>query len=583
MTFYKITSCFLFFSICFSNSKASIFPADNSRLHYTTVYFQENFFPGAKKYNLVLGKDSLFSAEDNALKGSGSDLPAFWMHDLEWGQNYFWRVDAFDQAGKKIAFGKVHAFKICSIVTDNFDEVKLITRTNKPGKYGTELIAADYARSIFNRDGKAMWTLPAIESVIDRKTQIRDLKMTSQNTITFLAGKTPIEIDFEGNVIWKGPDHFIFEGDTITFHHEFKKDNNGNYYILGSRFVYRKLLVKLPDSIVKNEDMVKITDTAVYRKIETSILLKLDKDNKLLWFWDSNDYLQDIDLNYKRSGSGFPNFSSHANAFSVNEEGTMAYVGFRDLSRLVKIEIKTKKVVCSYGEKYPSGEAKFYNNLFRFQHGANITAHNTLLILNNNNVRSGAITSVVEFSDHPAKMKDSVLLWKFGLNFDTLTNGKSVKGGNVEALQNSNLLVCAGELNRIFEVTRNKEVVWDAFIYYRTKKDTLWRAFSQYRASAFKRVAFNHFVSEVKEFKIKNNKVLINYYIHNTGNLSDSYFIEILNENNVALKKQKCGPVKENSFINRQLQVQLSENRGGKISVRVTSVGNPKITEKVKN
>ncbi len=562
------------------SSISSVLPADKSLIHYTTVYFEEDFLKGAKNYNLVLSSDSLFKNIITLKNFVKNELPAFWVPDLEWGHIYYWKVDAFAQNGAVVKQGKLHRFKITEIMTGNFDDVKLTINTNKPGKQSGGFIAIDNARTIYDRNGKAVWTLPKIPGLIDDWVQTRDLKMTKDNTLTLLVKQTPVEIDFEGNVLWKGPDPFVLNKDTIVFHHDLKKDGEGNYYVLGNKFVYRKLLVKLPQDVITNEDMVRITDTAVYRKTEIGVLLKFDKSNRLLWYYDLGSYLQDIDLNYKKSASGFPNFNSHANAFSINGQGTMAYIGLRDLSRIIKINIKTKAVIATYGEKYPSGEAQFCNNLFRSQHDAHVTGHNSILVFNNNSLRSGGVSSVVEFRDSFGA-KDSSLLWKLELDFDTLTKGKSMKGGNVLELANSNLFVCAGELNRIFEVTRSKEIVWDAFIWLRTKQDTLWKPFPQYRASLLGSLIKHHFMIRLEDVKKNKNTVSVNYSIYNTGNYSDNYIIEIIDENNTVLKAQRTGRINYNGSFKSSIQYSKSDKYSGNLYLRITSVGNSALVEKV--
>jgi hypothetical protein len=578
MTFCKIYRFTILFVICFSTLNARIIPADQSTIHYTTVYFQEDFFTGSENYRILLSKDSLFENLISTGKLQASELPAFWISDLEWGQTYFWKVNAYNKTGNVIKPGKAHKFKILAITTRNFDEVKLTVNINKPGKHSAGFIAIDNARSVFDRTGKALWTIPPIEGLVDDNTQVRDLKMTKEHTFTFLAGKIPVEIDFEGQVIWKGPDPFVLNNDTITFHHDLKKDRAGNYYVLGNKYVYRKLLSHLPEDVIRNEDMVKITDSAVYRKTEIGLLLKFDKNNKLLWCFDFDSYIKDIDLNYKKTMSGFPNFNSHANAFSINKQGTMAYVGFRDLSRIVKVDIKTKKIVSAYGEKFPSGEAQFCNNLFRSQHDACITNHNSILVFNNNGSRSGGISSVIEFKDTFGP-KDSILIWKLELGFDNLTSGKSLKGGNVAELQNSNLFVCAGELNRIFEVTRAKEIVWDAFIYSRGKKDTLWQAFPQYRASVLEKLINHHFMVRSDGFKNQENATVINYFIYNTGNFPDQYLVEVLDEKGIILKEQLTVQIEKNSSLKKNLEVGPKGKYAGNLSLRITSLSSGKRSE----
>ncbi len=77
----------------------------------------------------------------------------------------------------------------------------------------------------------------------------------------------------------------------------------------------------------------------------------------------------------------------------------------------------------------------------------------------------------------------NLVLWEFALDFDTLGKDRSGSGGNVTELPNSNILLCGGQLNRILEVSKKKEVVWDAFIYSLGKTDSVWKPMQNYRCS----------------------------------------------------------------------------------------------------
>lgn len=425
----------------FSKTQALILPAENAVVYSTSVYFEESIVPKASSYKLFIFEDSLLNVPVKLNGQKSCSWPAFIAGELGWAKKYFWKIQAFAPDGKLMSDGKTHAFRITAIKSVNFDEVKMRVNKNLTGRNSGGYIFVDNSRCLFNREGKAVWTVPPVTGIVDENAQqVRDFKMTKEGNITFIAERVPLEIDFDGRVIWKAPFPFYYKGDSVFYHHEFRKDNTGNYYVLGGRLLYRKLLLKLPDEVVKNEDMVKITDSAVYRKTEVSMVLKFNKEGKLIWSWDSNDYIQDVDLNYKRNGEGFPNFNSHANAFSIDEKTGILYVGFRDLSRIVQVDMKTGKVLNSYGEKYPSGDAKMANDLFRAQHDAGATGRGTLLIFNNNGARvntregRGGISSVIEMRLTPAKPGD-ILLWQFNLDFDTLTRGKSLKAGNINEMK----------------------------------------------------------------------------------------------------------------------------------------------------
>jgi hypothetical protein len=535
-----------------------VIPADNSRLNYSTVYFEESFFEKAFTYELRLFKDSLVKGSQ-PFRTAVSQVPAFSLHDLPWGTDYFWRLVYYDSLKNEVGRSNMHNFSIQKLVLSHLDEVRLAVRLNKESANAGGVICVDYSRSVFNRMGEALWTIPAEDSAMGINVQIRDLRITDDNTVTFLTGKAPLEIDLEGHVLWKAPFPFVFNGDTIQYHHDFQKTKRGTYMVLGLRKVWRPVLQKYDTSLFRQSD-ARIKNGTVYLGTQLSQLFEFDKKGRLIWFWDSNDYITDEDLNYKKTNTGIPNFATHANAFGENADGSKVYVGFRDLSRIVKIDKKTKRAERSWGEKYP-GSNQEAGDLFRKQHGSTITSHGSILILNNNSyVKDGGVSSVMELRDDSVKGKEP-LLWKFDLNFDSLTKGKSVSGGNVVELPNGNLLVCAGTLNRIFEVTRNKEIVWDAFVELKRKGEQRWEASPQYRANWIAALRYDHFVVK----KTSPQKLLI----YNTGSHTDTYDFEV-NLNN-GRKMPISKPVKLEAGASAEVILQQVAVRNQKGTVTVTS------------
>lgn len=548
-----------FLVLCFVQTYGEIIPADNSLINYTTIYFQENFSEQASYYELYVYKDSTALTE-KVFKKSRNTVPAFWIEGLQWQSSYHWSVKAFDKSGKELNAGNSHFFKIHGYISSRFSDTRLNIKTNKKDKHAGGLISPDYARAIYNREGDMVWTFPKIDSLVNSDSQIRNVLVTKENTITFLTEKHALEIDYKGKVLWKAPFPFVLNKDTISYHHDFKKTGRGTYMVIGSKKSYRKLSGNYKEETSLGEFGIKAIGGILYRLTEISVILEFDSTGKLLWYWDSGDYLQDVDLNYKKAVNGYPNMSSHMNAFNENEEGTKIYVSFRDFSRLIKLDKKTKKVELSYGERFPSGDGRFANTLFRTQHDANVTRHNSILIFNNNGARSGGPSSVLELRDNLSS-KDSVLLWKFDLNFDTLSNGKSLRGGNVVELPNSNLLVCAGALNRIFEVSRNKEVVWDAFIESKGILDTQWLAFPQYRTNWTKHLGESHFLYRMHSLQQTENEIQFNLVINNTGNEKENYQVEIVNEKGEVLHKFFIKTLNEGEEFNKSVKFKSKEKK----------------------
>lgn len=549
---------------------AQYLPKNNSALNYTNIYFEEDFVKNAVKYELLLSSDSLITNQSTII--IPAKIPAFWVNNIKWTRSYFWVVNAYDAKGKLINTSEMHNFSTITPGVFAFDSLKIKINRNNLLKTAEGLICIDHTRSIINRVGEIVWTIPAIPHLSNINALTKDLKVTKQNSVTFITDSVPLEISLSGNVLWKGPNCFLFKGDTISFHHDFKKIKEDSYMILGNRYIYRKVLNNYSDSIIKSEPKAKMINGSLHKRVEVSIIMEFNSKNELVWYWDANDYLKDEDLNYKKQANGFPNLSSHMNAFSVSEDGTKVYAGFRDLNRIIKIDKKTKEVEMSYGEKFPSGEGNVANNLFWAQHDALITSKNTLLIVNNNLPNETNTSSVLEIREN-CKNSDSCLVWNFDFKFDKLTNGKSIKAGNVVPLPNENYLVCEGALNRIFEVTKKKEIVWDAFLYAKFKKDKEWRPCPQYRCNWIKQLNFYHFLTQQQtEAKIIDTRIKLDMIIYNTSNDADSYIIEVLTmKNDTPFYSIETKTIEINTSQTQNLSIPIIRKIVGEFRIKISS------------
>jgi hypothetical protein len=360
----------IFLFVFVQKGKSGEIPKNNSFLNYTTVYFEKEMTKGAVEYMLQVYSDSI---NGKIIHSVTNKLPAFWIENLDWGKTYFWKITSYNVEKKILEDGSYYKFTILAIKANAFDKFRVNIKTNKEQKHAKGFICVDYLRSVIDRNGKAVWTIPNIHMLVKEETQIRDMKITKDNTVTFLTGKTPIEMDLEGNVLWKAPFPYFFNGDSVMYHHDFKKTKRGTYMVMGIIKVYRKVLEAKDTADLKKEFEYKILDNVVYRRTQMTLILEFDIDGNLLWYWNANDYIKDEDLNFKKNPRGLATFATHANAFSENEQGTKIYVGFRDLSRIVRIDKATKKVESSFGEKFPSGEATYCNHLFNHQHDATCT------------------------------------------------------------------------------------------------------------------------------------------------------------------------------------------------------------------
>ena len=545
---------------------SDILPKDKSMVNYTSVYFEEEYIALAKEYLLVVDSDSTNFTLNNPSKKVSSALPAFRIDGLKWNTHYYWKIIAYDKNHRQLNTSKLHQFTILKQMAAFVDSILIDVKVNKNGKHAGGLICIDYTRSIYNRSGEAVWTLPFIQGCVDERTQIRDLKITQDNTITFLTDNFPLEIDFKGTILWKAPFPYVFEGDTIIYHHDFRKTPRGTYMVLGNKKINRRALGDLMKN-VRLEPETEIIDSVLYKKTLMTVLLEFNAKGDLIWFWDANTYITDADLNQRRTQSGFPELTTHSNAFSENAKGDKVYVGFRDLSRIVKIDKKTKSVEMSYGSiTQNSNEKTSARDLFKRQHDATITDRNTLLIFNNNNPGIGDLTtpyfsSVLELKED-AKDKDPPVIWNFDLNFDNLSDGKSMTGGNVVELPNSNLLICAGTLNRISEVTKGKEIVWDAFVLMKVKRAPRYRPFPQYRCNWAAQLTEPHFIPYLlSPSKTKGKEIKINVAIANTGNADDYYTITVFSGDSTIVHTKETNLITPNNSFELKFNLPVTDGK----------------------
>lgn len=560
---------------------AIVLPKEKSVLHSGTVYFEENTSEKKGVYKLKVFASSAKVKSDSAFISKECLLPSYSCSGFNWGATYFWRVDVINKKGAVIQVGTLHSFSLVEeFSSPYFDSTKIDVLTNKPNLHANGYLVIDYLRGIFDRQGKLVWKLPNIDGLIDASAEVRDLKFTKNNTITLFTNSRPIEIDLHGNVVWSLPSPFVFMGDTVAFHHDFEKTNHDTYLLVANHKAMRKITGIDVEEFKRSQRIYEERNGELFTPIDVAIILEIDLQGNVVWWWDSNLFLDDIDLNSRKRPDGLPQMQTHANAVDINAENTKVFVGFRDISRVLVIDKKTKLVDISYGEKYPSGKAKWGNGLFKQQHDAKPTARNSFFIFNNNGPKGNfGISSIIELTADSTKASDPVM-WSFNLDFDTLTKGRSGSGGNVNELPNGNIFLCAGQLNRIFEVTRQKEIVWDAFVYALQKSDNKWHAMPNYRASWVEEVRSHQLFTTISQKKkSKSGQLQVQLSVFNPLAPNDDYEISAQNASTGELLICEQILITSQIGLCKKLTLQIGEAKS--ISLLVRSKSNPQIVKKV--
>ncbi|MCW3121571.1 MAG: hypothetical protein JWQ38_1063 [Flavipsychrobacter sp.] len=503
-------------------SHAQIWPQEDSKLHYRLIGFS---FPPAEnsgKYKLQIAsgdqktvgdfEKNIISSVDCKTNKQAAEVPAF-------GRQYTWRYNYIQ--GKKETKGELHHFSTTMIpeVDPAFSRLRII---DLPLAFKDNYVFVDGDKTLYDMYGHPVWHLPAIEERASRAI-IRDLKLSPFGTITFLLDDRAYEIDYDGHILWKAPNSGAVSGEkTEHYHHEFTRLANGHYMILGMESVTwtnkvaaahdSTMLASRPGNKVRGNMPVKTTFGTV---------IEYDKDGNIAWSWKSSKYFIGSDFEDYNPVYKMPAIDVHENSFYFDEKNGFIYVGFKNISRIVKIKYPEGNVVNAYGELYKPGILEQGNGLFCDQHSCRRSEKGYLYLYNNNGCHQGEMPQVVMIQE-PAKKEDPVrLVWSYTCNANGVhLNPKILEmqkrqeearkninpaaghdvfmlhptsGGNVIEMPDQSIFVCMNtEFCKIFIVDQDKQILWNAVPerYNSTEKD--WFITPQgYRASIINKTQLN--------------------------------------------------------------------------------------------
>ena len=471
----------LFISYC---SFGQVLPEPGAILHQTQIMIEHESVKNADEYIVQLTEDIIgYKFEHPDFEHIDSSTATI-VGNLHFGKKYLWRYTGLKHK-KQFGWKGPYRFEISNDTALGDDVYRVRVLQNDSLNNGGGLIVVDEIGRIIDRHGNFVWYLPQNNDTTHLLgNRIIDLRITPSGTITFLRSREAFECDLNGKVLWTAPQANAnkltaeFVNEPFNYHHTLKKLANGNYMVLAER---RKPLTAftMADSLKSKEKDLSIAlkpDPLESGYAETGYVSEFDKSGKLIWMWDSKDYFKtDYILNLKPdSGIIAQDRGAHLNSFDVDEKHGIVYLSFRNASQILKIDKKTGNVLYSWGSRFGLPTAAGGDVFFYKQHGLMLLKDGSIGVFNNNNFQQeDTPSSVVIFSSNFNDNTNKVL-FKFDCNFSYGGFNKSLRGGNVEELENGNLLVCMGTINRVFEVTREKEVVWNALFEKRTKSLPNW-------------------------------------------------------------------------------------------------------------
>ena len=267
-----------------------------------------------------------------------------------------------------------------------------------------------------------------------------------------------IEIDLEGNIVWKSPEIKSYYYGPGSWNHAYYKMKDGS--VTFPQVVYDNCIVG--DRIVN-----------------------LDADSYAeIWSWDYRDYFEKPDCSANSNGDVWLDWT-HTNSVSMFKEDGIVYVNSRNFSTFFKIDMSSGAIIWRLGK---DGDFTFIgdneNPWFELAHEPEINGVNgNKVIFFDNGTAERGFSRIVEYKINETDMTAEMIF-----EFDGKDLGKgwwSEYWGDADRLENDNIFVTAGfydmqQTSRFFEVTHEGEVVWELFL----ERNNDWQI-SLYKADKF--------------------------------------------------------------------------------------------------
>jgi len=465
-------------------------PAEGASLHYRIIGFS---FPRADKSNnckLEIARGNYYSEDSfkknvvitRPCKGNRliAEVPFF-------GERYTWRIVYAD---KRIQTDKSELHHFSTGIIPEVDTANIHLRILKSAsKYKDAYVFLDNSRALYDMKGNPVWYIPdkLYKTLYPKGTLVafRDIKLSNRGTITCLLEDKAYEINYNGDILWQGPNTGQVSGDSIeNYHHEFTRLSNGHYMILGKQDArWSPGSSNKPDSSLQN-----IAANKQKPKLAFGTIIEYDDKGNLVWSWRSLDYFKQADIAYYNTPT--LNIQTiidlHENAFYFDEEQKVVYVSFRNISRVLKIKYPEGTVIGDYSGYYKPGVfSDTANILFCMQHSIKRSPNGYLYLFDNNSCNQGLSPKVLVMKEPGSGKGLLKKIWEYKCVIeDSILTRNTMGGGNVTELTDNSLFVdMGGEYCKVFIVNRKKQVLWCAMPEKWSHLEKKWCVMNEYRAS----------------------------------------------------------------------------------------------------
>jgi Arylsulfotransferase (ASST) len=461
-------------------ASSQLFPKEGATLNYRLIGFSFATVPQASIYVLQIAKGN-HNNDDSFKKyivtvATGktnrimAEVPSF-------GDKYTWRV-SYTGDNSNITPGELYHFST-GFVSEIDSNVLRLRITKTAQKYSSAYVFLDGNKAMYNMEGKPVWYLPNIEGLINERTDVRDIKLTPQGTITFLMNDKKIyEIDYSGNILWKGPENETPAYD-FHYHHQFTRLANGHYMVLGTETASLRLRKgQIMDSLNIAPDNNKDSGS-VYFTFPLGTVIEYDEKGNVVWLWKTSQHFGPSGLAYTDPRKGKNRFDVHENAFFFDEKNSIIYMSFRNTSEILKIKYPEGTVISSLTNAGNTG--------FCGQHSPRLSDQGYLYLFDNNTCNIDSFPRLMKLKETGNKKTPLKKIWEYTTNLDGMFVDKQrtagfTSGGHVSELPDHCIFasMCA-PYSKVFIVSPEKEILWSAIPEIWSPREKKWVLMPQYR------------------------------------------------------------------------------------------------------
>lgn len=474
---------FIFIVLFLSNrSIAQVVPSQNDTLNYRVIGFNAQIPPKHRNCRLEIAKGEYFDTslfKQYIIRSVAVHTNKQIIEVPSFGSSYTWRIVNPSDRTDSLQY-KFHHFYVGYVPEIDTAIFRVKAQSNiKKNNYPYFFI--DATKALYDAYGNPVWYLPTLEA---RGNTVRDLKITSRGTITFVIDEYGVfEVNYKGTVLWQGPNNGIISGDNLEhYHHEFTRLNNGNYMALAQDFQYidpsqkDSAIALLSKQKIKNRD-----NSLLFERFPTGTLIEYDSLGKIVWSWKASEHLNGSKIFLRNEKEYVSQMRAHENSFFFDTGNKVVYLSMRNLNTILMINYPTGNIIDIYNGDTPKLK-ETTPLLFCGQHSCKVSADRQLYFYNNNSCNPGRRPQII-FLRRNKQMATPEISWKFDCPVDTLSPAYP-SGGNVEELPDKSIFTSmAFPDSKMFIVTRNKKIIWSARLQTKNFFTKKWEPVNIYRAS----------------------------------------------------------------------------------------------------